>query len=174
MNYNLLAEFTHYVVDIVALAVILITALVSLKKGFIRCLFGFVSTIIAIVLALFLTKPVISWTNGMFGLMDKVHYYVCYLISFFIVFIAIKILTALLSKLLSSLVEKIPVVGKLNKFLGFVLGLVQGFLIVCAVVAVLRVIPSSNVQTFVEDTIFVKWLYQSNPLHVIFTWLAAR
>ena len=175
MHANILANFVHYAVDIIAVIVILISGITSFKKGFNRSLFGFVSTIVAIILANYLTKPVIGWTNGIFGLVDKVgNMYIGYLISFFVVFLAIKIVTALLSKILSSLVEKIPLVGSLNRLLGFVLGLVQGFFIVCGVVAVVRVLPLGSIQTFVNDCTFVKWLYNSNPLHTIFSWFMAR
>ncbi len=174
MTYNLLAGFTNYAVDGVALLVILISGFICFKKGFIRCLFGFVSTLVAILLSLFLTKPLISWTNGLFGLADKVNIYICYLLSFFIAFIVVKLITAIFSKLLSSLIDKIPLVGKLNHFLGFVLGLVQGFFVVCGAVAILRVIPSANIQLFASDCFFVGWLYESNPLHAIFSWILAR
>ena len=172
MTYHLLAGFANYAVDIVAVLLILITAIVCLKKGFIRCLFGFVSTIVAIILAIFLTGPINDLTNGFFGLSEAVgNGMFSHILGFFIVFILLKVLTALLSKLLSSLVDKIPLVGKLNHGLGFVLGLAQGFLTVCGVVAILKVIPSASIYDFVNQTIFVKWLYNSNPLYSILAWL---
>ena len=172
MINNLLADFSNYIVDIIVIAVILISAIVCLKKGFIRCLFGFASTVISIILAIFLTRPIISATNGLFGLTEKIgNEILCYFIGFFAVFILTKLLTVLISKMLSSFVDKIPVVGKLNHGLGFVLGLAQGFLSVCAVVAVLKLIQSTNLFVFVENTVFVKWLYNANPLYAILTWL---
>ena len=169
-----LATTTGYIVDAVAILIIVISGTVALKKGFIRCLMGFVSTFVAILLAIILTKPVISWTNGLFGLMDKLHYFVVYGISFFATFILIKIIVALFSKFISSLIEKIPVVGSLNRILGLLLGLIQGFIIVCGVMALMRMLSWASIETFVNDTYFLKWLYNSNPLITIFSWLANK
>ena len=174
MSLQFLASFIHYAVDGIALLIILVCGFVCLKKGFIRCLFGFVSTLVAILLALFLAKPLLSWTNGLFGLVDKVNIYICYLISFFGAFIVIKLITAIFSKIITALIDKIPLVGKLNHFLGFILGLAQGFFVVCGAIAILKVIPLSSIQLFANDCLFVGWLYNSNPLHAIFSWIVAR
>lgn len=58
----------NYIIDILVVVVILGVAFVSAKKGFIECLFGFISTIVAIILAFVLMKPFTVWTGGLFGL----------------------------------------------------------------------------------------------------------
>lgn len=228
----LLTTWIKYAVDALALVVLLTFAFTSLKKGFIRCLFGFVSTFVAIIFALLLMKSVLSWTNGLFGLQDamasglesafsktdafnidvsavgletalegKVPTFLqgiivdsfgnaslpagttlasivggavanlgATLIAFLLLFIIIKTLLKLLSKALSSVVEKLPIVGTLNGLLGFLVGAIQGLLIVSAVVAVLSLFPSQNITAFFNECIFIKWLYNSNPIYTVFGW----
>ena len=66
------ASVVNYVIDILAIIVIIGVAIVSAKKGFAECLFGFASTIVAALLAFLLMKPVLNWTNGLFGLQGAV------------------------------------------------------------------------------------------------------
>ena len=68
MLLQLNANVGNYVIDILVIVVILGVAVISAKRGFIDCLFGFISTIVAIVLAFVLMKPFVSWTGGIFGL----------------------------------------------------------------------------------------------------------
>jgi uncharacterized membrane protein required for colicin V production len=226
------AVWTTYAVDGLAIAVVVVFALTSLKKGFVRCLFGFVSGFLAIVFALLFMRSVIEWTDGLFGLqqameeglikafskMDafsidvsnaglesaldgKVPAFLqgiiidnvgdstlapgttiamlmgsavaklgATLIAFIVLFLMIKFLLKLLSRVLSSVVEKIPLVGSLNSLLGFAVGILEGFLIVCVAVAVLSLIPSESMTAFFDECIFIKWLYNANPLYTVFSW----
>lgn len=68
MLLQLNANAGNYVIDILVIVVILGVALISAKRGFIDCLFGFISTIVAIILAFALMKPFVGWTGGIFGL----------------------------------------------------------------------------------------------------------
>ena len=38
------------------------------------------------------------------------------------------------------------------------------------VIAVLALIPADGLNAFFNETVIVRWLYNSNPLHVIFGW----
>lgn len=64
-------QWTSYIADVVVAVIVLIFAIISAKKGFIGCLLGFASTIIAVILAVTLTKPLLEATNGAFGLQAK-------------------------------------------------------------------------------------------------------
>ena len=68
MLENLCAAWQPSAVDILAVIVILGFAIVSAKRGFVECFFGFISTIVAVLVAFFLMKSVVEWTNGLFGL----------------------------------------------------------------------------------------------------------
>ena len=65
--YNLCA-WQHYVADGVVIAAFLIFAILAAKKGFVRCFFGFISTIVALAVAFIFMNAVIGWTDGLFGL----------------------------------------------------------------------------------------------------------
>ena len=68
LSTRLNAVWIHYTLDAVALVVFFICALSCAKKGFVRCFFGFISTITAIILAFILMKKMLGWTDGLFGL----------------------------------------------------------------------------------------------------------
>lgn len=66
--YLLNATTGNIIADVLVSVVILIFALVAMRKGFIECFFSLISTLLAIILAFLLMKPFINWTNGIFGL----------------------------------------------------------------------------------------------------------
>ncbi len=68
MLNGLCATWANTAVDIIVIVVLAIFAIVGAKKGFVECFFGFVSTIVAIILAFSLAQPVLGWTGGLFGL----------------------------------------------------------------------------------------------------------
>ena len=72
MNLNALCAFDimPYLVDIIVAAFIVVFTLLCAKKGFINCLFGFVSSILALVLAFSFATLTADITGGLFGLQD--------------------------------------------------------------------------------------------------------
>lgn len=70
MNLNALCAFNimAYAVDIVIAIVMLIFVIRGAKKGFITCLFGFISTIVALVIAFSCATLAVDMTGGLFGL----------------------------------------------------------------------------------------------------------
>lgn len=70
MNLNALCAFDvmPYIADIVVAVVLLIFVLSCAKKGFITCLFGFLSTIVALFAAFTLASVFVNMTGGLFGL----------------------------------------------------------------------------------------------------------
>ena len=93
------------------------------------------------------------------------------LISWIILFLLVKLVMKILQKILSAIVEKIPVVGALNHLLGAAVGLLQGFLVICGVVAILAVIPIDGIATFLSECTVLGWLYNNNPLYTILGWI---
>lgn len=226
------AYWLHYAVDIVALVVIFACALGGAKKGFVRCFFGFISTVAAIVLAFLLMKKMLDWTNGLFGLQaimqrgcanafskikgfdidvsadgvsgavsgklpafladliidaignnnypegttlakvagDTVGRLGATVLSWIFVFLLVKLLFVLLRSILSAIIEKLPIVGRVNVILGGVVGFCKGLFFVCAVVAILALIPSSGITAFFNECLLTKALYNHNPLHLVLGW----
>lgn len=93
------------------------------------------------------------------------------LAAWFLVFLLTKLLLKLVRGLLNSIVEALPIIGSLNHLLGLVVGAIKGLLIVCAVIAVIALIPAEGLNTFLSECTIASWLYNSNPIHVIFSWI---
>ncbi len=70
MLYNLCAGTSGIIVDVIVAVVMLGFVLGSAKKGFITCLFGFVSTLLALFIAVSLAKSVTELTGGFFGVQE--------------------------------------------------------------------------------------------------------
>ncbi len=92
------------------------------------------------------------------------------LLAGLVIFIGIKIVIRILKKALSALVDKIPVLGGVNRWLGALFGLLYAWIIVSAILAVLAVIPAEGISLFFAKTTFVRFLYEHNVLVIILSW----
>ncbi|MBQ4053286.1 MAG: CvpA family protein [Clostridia bacterium] len=61
-------QWTNYLVDVVLAAVLIGYVTYCAKRGFIDCFFGFFSTIVSFLAAIFLAKVLANATGGLFGL----------------------------------------------------------------------------------------------------------
>lgn len=68
--YNLCAGKSGLIVDAIVAVVMLLFVLISAKKGFITCFFGFISTLLALFIAVSFAKSVMELTGGFFGVQD--------------------------------------------------------------------------------------------------------
>ena len=231
---GLCAKTGNIIADILVGIVVLIFALVAMKRGFVDCFFSIISTLLAILLAFIFIKPFLNWTNGLFGLggaiesgctkafskikgfdldissegiralleekklpsflvqsvldgvgnselavgttvamllAQKVRGFAMSLLGFVVLFFLVKLLLLITRSLLTSLIERLPIVHSVNHILGFTVGLLQGFLIVSAVIAVFAIIPWGSMNAFFNDCFFIGWLYNHNPIHLVFSWL---
>ena len=68
MFYRLCAtSWQHWIADGIALLFIIGFTIVCAKRGFIDCFFGFISTFVALILAVTLAKTFMNVTGGLFG-----------------------------------------------------------------------------------------------------------
>ncbi|MBQ8291007.1 MAG: CvpA family protein [Clostridia bacterium] len=234
MLNGLNASTVNSILDIIAIVVFLIFGFIAARKGFVDCIFGMVSTILAVVLAFLLINTVTNLTGGLFGLQNMLingciegfakikgfdidistggltaalqeknlpNFLVKIivdgvgnksipagttlakivggtigelagkLIIFLILFALLKLILSLLRNVVSSIVENLPLVNGLNRLLGFAVGVVQGFLIVCVVIAVVSVIPSQGIVNFFNQSAILKFIYNKNPIHTILGWV---
>ncbi len=89
------------------------------------------------------------------------------LIAGIVIFIAIKIGVRLLKKILSVVVNKIPLLGGVNRILGGVFGILYASLIVSGVLAILAILPFEGISVFLSKSIFVSFLYENNVLVIL-------
>ena len=226
-------SWIHYAVDGLVLLAVLIFAGKAASKGFVKCFFKFISTIIAVFVAFLLMNAVLQWTGGLFGLEtiikdgckgglanivgfdtdvsatgieaalkgkipdflipmvvdgvankqipagttvamiagDALGGVATGFIAWLAIFIVAKVALSLLEKLFSSLVDSIPLVGALNSLLGFVVGAIEGVLIICGVIAALSFLPFEGLMAFFDECIVVGWLYHNNFINIILGWI---
>ena len=167
------AEPVHYVVDGIALIIMIIISVRAAKKGLIGCLFGFVSTIVSLLVAFFTTGSVVSLTGGLFGLQAAIGREATVLIAGVVLFFASKLLLRVLRKILTAVIDKIPLVGSLNHILGFVVGILEAALIVSGLLALVSLLPIDEISAFLDSTILLKAFYYNNPIDLIIDALAA-
>ena len=226
--FNLLAFQAAYALDIACALILIIWAFIGAKKGFVKCFFGLVSTLIALVLAITLASTVSGWLDSAFGMtgffsvkfdntflkinvfdadissvgiasaLENVNLpgflkdlilknlgevnnlpagttlasqvapvasqFVGLLISGLVIFIVARLLLLIVEKILSSIVRSWSVAAALNGILGFVVGALKALIVICAVLALLSLIPSDGLVSFFDKTIVLKYLFNENPL----------
>lgn len=93
------------------------------------------------------------------------------LIAFVALYVLVRVILFFLRKLFGSLAKKITLVHNVNALLGGVAGLIEGLLIVYAVLALLSLIPSEAVMTYLDGSLLVGFLYNHNLIHILLGWL---
>lgn len=172
INSILSPTSANYIADGVAVVVFLILSLKAMKKGFVGCLFGFVSTVISLIVAVAFSGQLVAATGGLFGLLEKLpHEVMASFVAGLILFFVCKLVIGLVKKILSSVIDKIPIVGALNHGLGFLVGAVEGFFLICGILALLALLPISGIHEFFYDCTVLKFLYHDNPIYAILEWV---
>lgn len=224
--YNVCAaKLAFNLVDAIAVIFLIGYMIVCAKKGFVTCFFGLISTTVALIVAVALAKPILGWTNGLFGLQEtlqgkffdtfsKVEAFnklvsaegleaamvehdisgilinlvmksldpndllegttlavalsettamaLSVLIAGAAVFLLCKLVFLILKSVLNGIVEKMSVLGALNGVLGAAVGLVQGVLVICSIVAFVTLLPIDGLADFITNCTVVKFLYENN------------
>ena len=93
------------------------------------------------------------------------------LITGIVLFFLAKLVLRLLRGLIMLLVSKLSLLGAVNHLLGGVLGLIQGALILYAVLSVLSLIPADGIAKYLDSSVLAGLLFKYNPLNYILGWL---
>lgn len=224
--YNLCAaKWSYLIVDAIAVIFLLGYIIVCAKKGFVSCFFGLISTMVALIVALSLAKPVLNLTGGLFGLhgklettfigtFEKVEAFntgispgsleialeeqnmpgilinlvvkwvntseipegttlamvlgqvtgkaLSLLITAAALFILCKLIFLILKSVLNGIIENISLLGAVNGVLGAAIGLLQGALTVCTIIAFITLLPIKGLDEFISNCVVVKFLYEKN------------
>ena len=70
LNTLCAVQWWNYIADVVVAIYVIVMIIVCAKKGFITCLLGTVSTLVALIVALSFASSVLEGTGGLFGLQD--------------------------------------------------------------------------------------------------------
>ncbi len=216
----------YYIVDIVVAAFIIGSMLASGSKGFIACVLGAASTLLAFFIAVTLAGVVCDVTGGLFGLESwfsgkfatsfakidgfnadisekgmeaalaeqNVAAIVARLALKFsdrevaagstlaqllgnasgslattilcglLLFILVKLLVRFLKRALTNVMDNLGPLGKINSLFGVLYGMLWALMVVGLVLAVFTIFPFGGVVTYISKSLFVKYLYEYNPL----------
>ncbi len=92
-------------------------------------------------------------------------------ITWIILFLIARLIMMILKSILTKLAEKITLIGAVNTLLGCVVGLIEGLLLIYAVLAVLALIPSDAITVYLNGSFFVGWLYNNNLINLLLGWI---
>lgn len=82
-------------------------------------------------------------------------------------FFAVKLVMLILRGIFTKIVERVALFRKINRLGGMLVGVFEAFVIVCAVLAVLSLIPNEGLVAFFDDTLILKGLYHQNPINTL-------
>lgn len=172
MFSNFLATTTHYIADAVALVIIILFSVRAAKKGFVGCLFGFVSTIASAVIAFSFAEQASLATGGFFGLSKFLPSpEATLLVGGVLLFLACKLVLRIVRKILTAILDKIVLVGTLNRILGFAVGAIEAIFFICGVLLILSLFQSQELSLFFSDCILLDFFYNQNPIYTVFSWI---
>ena len=75
-----------------------------------------------------------------------------------------RLLLWLVCSIFSGIIEKISFLSALNRIGGAIIWLAEGLVIICAVLALVSLLPLPYVADFCNSTLLIKFLYNDNPL----------
>jgi membrane protein required for colicin V production len=139
-------------IDILFAAIVLIFTIRCALRGFIKEFMSMAAIVLGLVAAVVFMKPasslVIRWLGP-----DFFPELIAFVAVFLLVFLIIKIFEGALN----DIAQKINIDG-IDRFLGFLLGIVEGVLLVCIILFLLAVQPLFDTSSLLAGSIFAKYL----------------
>lgn len=159
----------RYAIDAACLVVFLVFTLIGARKGAIRSVIGLCSTVLSLAAAYTLAVPTANLLNKTFSVYGKIGETFWYVVGGIIVFVLAKILLGILARLLTEIARRIKAVGAANTLLGATIGFLKAAILICAVLAVLSVLPETisfvpKANAAIEETLIVRAVKNNNPL----------
>ena len=174
------------IIDVVVIAIIVISAIVGIVKGLIDSILSLFGTAIAVFGGAFLAKYVSPYVNKIFDLENfltgklnaanegtvnifgaslensEVAKFCVWIISVIAIFLVIKLVLFILTRVFESITKNSPTVSGINRVLGMLFGTVKGGVIVVACLAIcslLSGIPGigTTVTDKIGETKITKW-----------------
>ncbi|MBQ4053464.1 MAG: CvpA family protein [Clostridia bacterium] len=94
----------------------------------------------------------------------------CTLIAGVVLFFVLKIVFKLLSKIFTAIISKIKLLGKVNRLLGALVGIIEGIFFISLAISILALIPSEGMMNFFNGSIILRLLYNHNPIVWMLGW----
>jgi len=142
------------VIDIIFLILIVLMLIHGYAKGFVEEIFSWAALVLSMLAAVFLYSPGAAFIRK--KTMENVRF-----IPEILAFIAVFIIVMVIIKLLESVLKDIIMgtnLGGVNKVLGAVFGLVEGFALTAIILFILSVQPLFDPSRVIGDSIFAQIL----------------
>lgn len=158
--------------------ILFIAALVSgYRKGFLMQLLNLVGLLVAFFVAytyykplaekfvLWVPYPSVTESTSLKFAADTLDISLTFyqLLAFAVIFFVIKIALSIFFSIFN-FVKNIPVLGVFNRFLGAILGFVQGYFMIFIILYVFALLPIKSIQGFIENSILTKVILEFTPI----------
>ncbi|MBN1685824.1 MAG: CvpA family protein [Spirochaetales bacterium] len=144
--------------DIVFIVLIGAGAIRCAFKGFIAEIMSFAALILGVVAAVFFSKAGAGLIDTYVGFSNWNQ-----IIAFLVIFIVVYLLVKLLEGILHRILDKIQL-ERLDRVLGFFLGLVEGALAVVLIIYIMRVQPIFDLQALLDKSVISRFVLEIIPL----------
>jgi membrane protein required for colicin V production len=148
------------ILDIVSIGIIAILAIRCAFRGFITEIMSVAALILGILAAVFFSKAGAVVFDNYIGL-SRWNQIIAFIVIFLIVYIVLKLLESIIHKIL----ERIKL-EKLDRMLGFILGLAEGAIVVILIVYLLRVQPIFDLNDLLDASFFAGLVLEIVPIFV--------
>ena len=227
------------IADVIILAIVVIFAIINLKKGFFKQLVKVICAVVAVIVAYSFCDDLLTFANanfnvtqllrdkilGLFGegsvflmevtneniataitslglpeslievavnalsnvasdlysnigefLSQLLANYILTSVSFVLIYIVARIVLILIAKLLESII-KLPIISDIDKFLGFILGMIKALILVFFVLFIIEVLPLeplAEVKNALSQSILGSILQKHNLFTYFINWIVAN
>ncbi|AEF85883.1 CvpA family protein [Treponema primitia ZAS-2] len=142
------------IIDIVFIVLILIMVFRCALRGFVKEIMSMASLVLGFLTAVLFYKPGAAFVRTkILADMQVLPELIAFAALFAIVFFAIK----LLERIIYDIISRINL-GGLDQALGFVLGLLEGLLLVCVILFIINIQPLFNPESLLVNSFFAKLL----------------
>ena len=164
------------VLSLIVIGIIVLFAVLGARRGLVRMLFSILRLVVILVFGMLLTSPMAAFLTEHTGLMTAMQERlggsestaafvvrgIAFLASVLVVSLVFCLIRALVDK-----VAKLPVLRTVNRVLGFLFGVVEGFVIAWIVLYVIQIIATfgkaDGVLEMINSSRFLSLLAENNP-----------
>ena len=163
------------IIDVVFIAIIVVSAIIGIVKGFFDSILGLIGTTVAGIAGIFLAKYIAPIVNNIFGLenflLNKINLpedftffgsaftneelakFGVWIITVFATFLIIKFAIFILGKIFESVTKNSPAITGINRVLGMLLGVIKGTITAALLLAIASLLGKAGIAPVIEDKI---------------------